>query len=86
MHVGMSLMGAGSQQGQMEPVIEKEVFSHFRCSCGQCGMDDLKACTCQHPRGAKEVKAFVERRIAEGKLTVARLIREVDEKYGGRKN
>jgi len=62
-----------------------EIFSHFQCPCGQCGVDELKDCGCQHPRGATEVKAFVDARIAEGKYTVAQLMDVVDAKYGGRK-
>lgn len=62
-----------------------EIFSHFNCPCGQCGLDELKDCSCQHPRGATEVKAFVDATIAEGKRTVAQLMDMVDAKYGGRK-
>jgi cytochrome c-type biogenesis protein CcmH/NrfF len=77
---------AAGNDGVATTADKMEVFSHFRCPCGQCGMDDLNACTCEHPRGAKEIKAFVDQRIDEGKLTVAQLVREVDQKYGGRKN
>lgn len=63
----------------------EEILSHFRCPCGQCGMDELKECTCTHPRGAKEVKAFVQSKISEGKYSVAQLVEEIDAKYGGRK-
>lgn len=62
-----------------------EIFSHFRCPCGQCGIDELKDCTCDHPKGAQEVKSFVDGKIAEGKYTVAQLVGEVERKYGGRK-
>ncbi len=62
-----------------------EIYSHFRCPCGQCGMDELKDCTCKHPRGATEVKAFVQSKIAEGKYTVAQVMDEVEAKYGSRK-
>jgi hypothetical protein len=62
-----------------------EIYSHFNCPCGQCAVDELKDCECQHPRGAAEVKGFVNARIAEGKYTVARLIDIVDAKYAGRK-
>jgi hypothetical protein len=62
-----------------------EIFAHFRCACGQCGMDDLGACTCRHPHGATEVKAFVDNIIAGGKLSVAQVVKEVDQEYGGRK-
>lgn len=49
----------------------EEVFSRFRCPCGQCRIDELKDCSCDHPRGAKEVKAFVDQKIAEKQYTVA---------------
>lgn len=62
-----------------------EIFSHFQCPCGQCGVDELKDCGCKHSRGATEVKAFVDARIAEGKYTVDQLMDVVDAKYGGRK-
>ncbi len=62
-----------------------EVFSRFKCPCGQCGIDELKECECNHPRGAQEVKRFVDDKIREGKHTVAQLINEVENKYGQRK-
>lgn len=62
-----------------------EIFSHFRCPCGQCGIDDLAQCTCDHPRGAKEVKAFVDKKISEQQYTVAQLIDQLDKQYGGRR-
>jgi hypothetical protein len=62
-----------------------EILGHFKCACGKCGMDDLSACICQHPRGAVEVKAFVDRTIEGGKISVAQIITLVDQKYGGRK-
>jgi hypothetical protein len=62
-----------------------EVLSHFSCPCGQCGVDELKDCECSHPRGAKEVKAFIDKKITEGKYTVADLMAEVEKTYGGRK-
>ncbi len=62
-----------------------EIFFHFKCPCGQCGIDELKDCSCAHPRGAKEVKAFVDEKIAEGNYTVAQVLNDVELKYGGRK-
>lgn len=62
-----------------------EIYSHFRCPCGQCGMDDLKVCTCKHPRGATEVKAFVQAKIAEGTRTIAQIMDELEVKYGSKK-
>jgi len=62
-----------------------EIFSRFQCPCGQCGVDELKDCGCQHLKGATEVKAFVDATIAEGRFTVAQVTDMVDAKYGGRK-
>ena len=62
-----------------------EIFSHFRCSCGQCWIEELKDCECNHPRGATEVKSFVDQKIAEKKHTIAQVIVQVEKKYGGRK-
>jgi len=62
-----------------------EVFSRFTCPCGQCGIDELKDCSCAHPRGAQEVKTFVDDKIREGTYTIVQLVDEVEKKYGGRK-
>lgn len=62
-----------------------KIFSHFRCPCGQCGIDELKDCECDHPRGAKEVKAFADQKISERKYTIAQLIDQLNQQYGGRK-
>jgi len=63
-----------------------EVFSHFRCPCGQCGIDELKDCSCNHPRGAQEVKSFVDSKITEDKFTVEQIVALVEQKYGKRKS
>ena len=62
-----------------------KIFSHFQCPCGQCGVDELKDCGCKHPRGATEVKGFVDAKIAEGKYTVGQVMDLVEKEYGGRK-
>lgn len=61
-----------------------EVISHFACPCGQCEQDELIDCDCDHPRGAKEVKRFIDEKISEGNLTVAGVIELVENKYGGK--
>lgn len=61
-----------------------EIISHFACSCGQCEQDELIDCDCDHPRGAKEVKRFIDEKISEGDLTVAQIIELVENKYGGK--
>lgn len=62
-----------------------EIFSHFKCPCGQCGIDELKDCDCSHPRGAQEIKGYVDTQIQTGTQTVAQVITEVEQRYGGRK-
>ncbi|MBI3111174.1 MAG: zinc ribbon domain-containing protein [Ignavibacteriales bacterium] len=75
-----------TQYSKLATASDREaIFSSFRCPCGQCGIEELKDCTCSHPRGAKEVKAFADRKIAEQKYTIAQLIDQLDKNYGGRK-
>lgn len=62
------------------------IFSQFKCPCGQCGIDELKDCTCRHPRGATEVKSFVDEKIREQRFTVAQIVDEVEGTYGSRKD
>lgn len=61
------------------------IYSAFYCPCGQCGIDELKDCNCPHPKGAKEVKKFIDEKINENKFTVNEIIEIVDQKYGGKK-
>lgn len=61
------------------------IISTFKCPCGQCFIDELLDCDCNHINGAQEVKGFIDNKIVEGKYTVAQIIEEVDKKYGGRK-
>ncbi|NOG99748.1 MAG: zinc-ribbon domain-containing protein [Ignavibacteriae bacterium] len=61
------------------------IYSAFQCPCGQCGIDELKDCTCNHKNGAKEVKKFIDAKISENKYTVAQIIDVVDNTYGGKK-
>jgi cytochrome c-type biogenesis protein CcmH/NrfF len=61
------------------------IFSHFRCPCGQCNMDDLARCTCDHPRGAQEVKALVDALILAGQNTPTEIVHEIGRRYGSRR-
>ncbi len=63
----------------------REVLSHFRCPCGRCGMENLADCECDHPRGAKEVKGFLDLKLSNGEYTSQQLVAEVEKVYGGRK-
>ncbi len=61
------------------------IFSAFRCNCGKCGIDELKDCDCSHPKGAQEVKKFIDEKISANKYTVQEVIELVNSKYGGKK-
>lgn len=75
---------AGTEIPAAAPDREK-IFSQFHCPCGQCQVDELRDCSCRHPRGASEVKEFVDATIGEHKYTVAQVIDMVAAKYGGKK-
>lgn len=62
-----------------------EIYSAFKCPCGQCSIDDLKDCNCTHKNGAIEIKSFIVDLINKGSYTVNDIIRIVDERYGGKK-
>lgn len=61
------------------------IYEAFRCPCGQCNMDELKDCTCNHKNGANEVKKFIDTKIAENRFSVEQIIDIVDKTYGGKK-
>lgn len=82
----LNLSPKATSSNTIATALDREaIFSSFHCPCGQCGVDELKDCSCDHPRGAKEVKGFVDQKIAEQKYTVAQLIGQVDKRYGGGK-
>lgn len=60
----------------------EEIFSHFECPCGKCGMPELAECNCTHSKGATEVKLFVDNQIENEKYTVNDIIDMVEKKYG----
>ncbi|NOX89369.1 MAG: zinc-ribbon domain-containing protein [Calditrichaeota bacterium] len=61
------------------------IIAQFECPCGQCDIDELKDCSCEHPKGAKEVKGFIDRKIAEGRFTPNEIVGLVETVYGHRK-
>ncbi len=62
-----------------------DIYSAFRCPCGQCQIDELKNCDCSHKNGAREIKAFVSDLVRNGNYTIDDVIKIVDQKYGGKK-
>lgn len=81
----LNLSGDPENAGQLAGIANRvEIISHFACPCGQCTQDELIDCDCDHPRGAKEVKRFIDEKISEGNLTVAGVIELVENTYGGK--
>jgi hypothetical protein len=54
-----------------------EIAKAFDCFCGTCD-HQLAECSCEHPRGAKEVKTFIAIKLAEGHKSphIVELVRE----------
>jgi hypothetical protein len=50
----------------------EKILSHFECPCGQCGIPELRDCNCQHPKGATEVKLFVDMEIDNENTALAK--------------
>lgn len=59
------------------------VAANFRCACGGCGELFLIDCTCDMPRGAKEEKDFIRRKLQQG-MSVDEAIILVEKEYGHR--
>ncbi|GBD90314.1 double zinc ribbon [bacterium BMS3Abin04] len=61
------------------------ITEQFKCPCGQCNVEELKDCNCNHPKGAKEVKGFIRDKIKQNTYTVDQIITMVNNTYGGKK-
>jgi len=59
------------------------IISKFKCTCGQCNIEELAECNCTHPNGATEVKEFIDQQIAIQKFSVDQIIKNVNARYGG---
>lgn len=58
------------------------IAERFTCACGQCGELVLAECTCEHPRGAHEMKAFIAYKISQQSNTVDEIVKVVNYEYG----
>lgn len=67
-------------------VDKEQIYFSLKCPCGQCNIEELKECNCSHPGGAKEIKNFIDQKIAEQKYSVQQIIDEVDKTYKAKKN
>jgi len=73
--VGFFVFSGGNdqlQQTKMSPEQQAlradviQVAEQFMCPCGDCN-DNLAACDCNAPKGATEVKRFIQNGLADGK-------------------
>ena len=60
-------------------------MTQFECPCGQCGIEELYECDCNHPNGAIEIKRFIDQKITGSTFTVQEITEQVNNKYGGKK-
>lgn len=59
----------------------KEIATRFYCACKQCD-HILAECTCEHPKGAGEMKAFIRLKIAQKRFTTKEIVQAVEQEYG----
>lgn len=57
-----------------------EIIARFDCACNTCKLT-LAECTCDEPRGSKEMKGYIEYLVKEGKSR-DEIIKLVQGKYG----
>ncbi|MGQ9629053.1 MAG: double zinc ribbon domain-containing protein [bacterium] len=76
-------LNAGSGASIVWAAEVQEVAANFNCPCGKCGVVRLDLCTCDIPRGAVEVKSYIQSLLNQG-LSRGDVIRKVEERYGNR--
>lgn len=84
--VPLKYSGVNPPSSRTDSSIETQVrriSENFRCACGGCGEIQLIECECNMPRGARDEKDFMRRKLKEG-LSVNQVIQMVDEQYGYR--
>lgn len=75
--------GSASRPARLATASDAErIASRFICACGECQDHVLSRCTCDHPRGAKEMKAFISYRISQKQHSVAQVVDAVAYEYG----
>lgn len=58
------------------------IASRFVCPCGQCQDHALSECNCKHPKGATEIKAFIQYKISQKRHTAEEIVKAVAGEYG----
>jgi cytochrome c-type biogenesis protein CcmH/NrfF len=58
------------------------IASQFICPCGQCQDHALSECDCRHPKGATEIKAFIQYKISQKRHTAEEIVKAVAGEYG----
>lgn len=58
------------------------IAKRFTCACGQCGDLALTDCDCDHPRGAREMKALIAYQVSQKRHTADEIVQAVSYEYG----
>ncbi len=58
------------------------ITSQFICPCGQCQDHALSECDCKHPKGATEIKAFIQYKISQKRHTAEEIVKAMAGEYG----
>ncbi len=61
-----------------------DIAKEFNCPCGTCE-HSLEVCTCEHPKGATEIKSFIAQQLNQTHKK-PHIVEMVQAKYGGLKN
>ncbi|KXS44734.1 MULTISPECIES: hypothetical protein [unclassified Candidatus Frackibacter] len=72
---GQNVRLTSNQQGVFNALARR-----YKCLCGDCTLG-LYNCTCDSPKGAKEIKGFIKYNLAQGK-TRGEVIKLVSSRYG----
>jgi hypothetical protein len=83
--VGTNDSGAALPAGGVPVAVEADTLAiagRFTCACGQCGELALADCDCDHPRGAREMKAFIAYQISRQRHTADEIVQSVSYEYG----
>ncbi|KAA3616796.1 MAG: hypothetical protein D8M58_17475 [Calditrichaeota bacterium] len=81
---GLDIMAQKNEMKVASFADRQAIISSFACTCGQCQIDELKDCSCNHPGGAIEVKKYIDQKIQEEKYTKENIIQLVEAQYGAR--
>jgi cytochrome c-type biogenesis protein CcmH/NrfF len=73
---------AKSSDGVATEADAQRIASRFICACGRCQDHALSECNCNHPKGATEMKAFIQYKISQKRHTAEGIVKMVADEYG----